>query len=430
MNSDAEVKAALQRLLQAPEFIDSARLVSFLQYVVEKKLAGEQDQIKAKTIGMDVYGYSVDEIEERGSVVRVDAGRIRRKLEDYYAGSGKNERLRIALPKGGYVPEFEVVDRSPPAETAQTDAGWGRKLLLPALLMLCIVVAAGAFLFARHTQLGGTSAGQTAEREDIFDVSPQRVEAANLAANGRDLIFPATDPRRLTAALELFRSAIEADPNYYGGHAGAAQVYAFQAFLSLDDTVRSTFAESALESSSRAVALAPEAAWVISAQAFSRLAAGQPESAMRLSAKATNMAPSDVHIGEFDALISLFTMDFDRVIARYEGFLNDGATEAGFVFDNALGSAYYHLGDDQNAVNAWKRGISKGGPFGPVIVAYLMAAHYRLGNVEEARELAELSMKTWPEARVDLWFRKAFVSEEPGLELEAGMRGAGWAPAE
>ena len=59
-----------------------------------------------------------------------------------------------------------------------------------------------------------------------------------------------------------------------------------------------------------------------------------------------------------------------------------------------------------------------------------MAANYRLGNMQRANELAALSMTTWPKARVDLWFRSAFVAEDPGLELAAGMRGAGWTPAE
>ena len=76
-----DIQVSVQRLLNSDEFVDSARLVAFLRYVVDQKLAGHEDNIKAKTIGMDVYGYTVDEIEDRESVVRVDAGRVRRKLE-------------------------------------------------------------------------------------------------------------------------------------------------------------------------------------------------------------------------------------------------------------------------------------------------------------------------------------------------------------
>lgn len=430
MQSTSHIEAAMQRLLQSPEFAASTRLVSFLQYVVEKKLSGEQEQIKAKTIGMDVYGYSVDEIEDRESVVRVDAGRVRRKLEEYYAGSGSRENLRVSLPKGSYVPDFTTNIASNAAQTQKSNSQPDR--MLQALFSLAIVIALGVGLYAfvQAPNVAETASPVAATDSSIFDVAPSRLEAVNLAQNGQDLIFPATDPSRLSAALEVFRSAIGVDPNYFGGHAGAAQVFAFRALLSIDDAVSSEMAKTAVESSDRAVALAPDAAWAISAQAFSKLVSGDPEAAMRLTNKATGMAPTDVHIAEFDALISLFATDFERVITRYEEVLQNSSGGKGFVFDNALGSAFFHLGEYENAVAAWERGISRGGPFGPVAVAYLMSAHFRLGNLAEARELAELSMNTWPEARVDLWFKKAFVLEEPGLALEAGMRGAGWTPAE
>lgn len=430
MHSNTDIETALQRLLQSPEFVDSARLISFLQYVVEKTLSGDENQIKAKTIGMDVYGYSVDEIEDRESVVRVDAGRVRRKLEEYYTGSGSGETLRISLPKGGYVPDFTTMNSSTVGEEPTSIATPDRTLRRLFSFVLVLALGAGAYLFARDPSPVETSASKAEGSGSIFDVAPTRVEATNLAHSGQDLIFPVSDASRLAAALELFQSAIDVDPNYFGGHAGAAQIYAFQSLLSLDDQLSSKLAQTSLEKSARAVSLAPDVAWSLSAQAFSKLVAGQPEAALRLSTKATEMAPTDVHIGEFDALISLFATDFERIITRYEAFLQDNPVEKGFVFDNALGSAYFHKGEYRKAVTAFERGISKGGPFGPVVVAYLMAAHFQLNDLEKARELAEMSMQTWPEARVDLWFRKAFVLEEPGLELEAGMRGAGWVPAD
>jgi TolB-like protein len=40
--------------------------------------------------------------------VRVEARRLRRKLAEYYAGDGREDPIEICLPKGGYLPTFEV----------------------------------------------------------------------------------------------------------------------------------------------------------------------------------------------------------------------------------------------------------------------------------------------------------------------------------
>jgi tetratricopeptide (TPR) repeat protein len=425
-----DIQASVKRLLNSDEFVDSARLVAFLRYVVDQRLAGHEDKIKAKTIGMDVYGYTVDEIEDRESVVRVDAGRVRRKLEEYYAGSGNGERLRIELLKGSYVPEFTLVETAGSRNTEPRAFGFtmGQGLRLIVLPVAMAAVAAVAFIYSQRAGAERDDVTQKTSETSIFDVSPARVEAINLARHGQSLVFPATDPDRLAAALAVFQSAIETDANYFGGYAGAAQVFALSSLLKFDNDASVGYLESAVENSDRAVSLAPEAAWSLSAQAFAKLAAKQPQTARRLSEKAVEIAPNDVHIAEFDALISLFSTDFDGVIAKYKNFSQDNATDQGFVFDNALGSAFFHTGDYDLAVKALERGIANGGPFGPVAVAYLMAAHHMLDENEEAAQLAAQFMQTWPDARVDLLFQHVYANDGPGLKLEAGMRGAGWKP--
>ena len=425
-----DIQVSVQRLLNSDEFVDSARLVAFLRYVVDQKLAGHEDNIKAKTIGMDVYGYTVDEIEDRESVVRVDAGRVRRKLEEYYAGSGNGERLRIELPKGSYVPEFTLVETAVSQSTEPRALGLtidhGLRLIVLSVALAAVVAV--AFIYSQRGDAERYDVTQEASETSIFDVSPARVEATNLARHGQSLIFPSTDPGRLAAALAVFQRAIETDANYFGGYAGAAQVYALWSLLRFDSDASAAYLESAVENSDLAVSLAPEAAWSLSAQAFTKLATKQPQTAQRLSEKAVEIAPNDVHVAEFDALISLFSMDFDGVIARYKNFSRDNATDHGFVFDNALGSAFFHTGDYELSVNAFERGIANGGPFGPVAVAYLMAAHHMLNENEEAAQLASQFMQTWPEARVDLLFQYVYLDDGPGQKLEAGMRGAGWKP--
>ena len=101
-----EVRAQLQRILAAPDFKVSERNRRFLSYVVEKSLSGDAAQIKAYTIATSVFGRGKDFDPQIDSIVRIEAGRLRRALENYYLRSGADDPLEINIPKGSYVPEF------------------------------------------------------------------------------------------------------------------------------------------------------------------------------------------------------------------------------------------------------------------------------------------------------------------------------------
>lgn len=67
--------------------------------MVEETLADRQELIKAKTIAMDVYGRSMGD-DLQTNLVRVDAGRLRRMLDDFYLNEKESSSLRINVPKG------------------------------------------------------------------------------------------------------------------------------------------------------------------------------------------------------------------------------------------------------------------------------------------------------------------------------------------
>ena len=231
------IRAALASILSSAEFSGADRLSGILTYVVEEALAGRSAGIRAKTIGMDVYGYSADQIDAREGTVRVDAGRLRRKLGAFYEAEGTATPIVISIPKGTYAPTFAVREISetgnPPSSELSAAIFGQRSFLLAAggglaMASLALVILVGP-PFARQQAEDEALARQ--ERSAIFDLAPGRLQALNLAHDGRDMIFPAVDPRRLEAALILFEGAIEADPDYFGGYAGAAQVQATRALL-------------------------------------------------------------------------------------------------------------------------------------------------------------------------------------------------------
>ena len=140
VSADA-VRAELGRMLESPHFDASERNRGFLTYVVEEALAGRTDRIKAYTIATEVFGRDPKFDPQLDSIVRIEAGRLRRSLERYYLTDGRTSRLRIDIPRGGYVPVFGSAE---PAVLSQRPGrlapgaghrlrGGGRPVVLPDL---------------------------------------------------------------------------------------------------------------------------------------------------------------------------------------------------------------------------------------------------------------------------------------------------------
>ena len=102
-----EVLSALDRLLASDTFIHSERMSAFLRFAVRKALAGEGDHLKEYLLGTEVFGKGQDFDPRLDPIVRVEARRLRGKLQEYYEGPGKADPVRITFRKGGYAPSFE-----------------------------------------------------------------------------------------------------------------------------------------------------------------------------------------------------------------------------------------------------------------------------------------------------------------------------------
>jgi hypothetical protein len=103
---EAVVREELERVLESAEFSSSRRCQEFLRYVVDKTLAGHADDLKERTIGIELLGRPASYEPSTDASVRVKASEVRRRLNLYYNGPGLHDGLRIELPAGGYVPDF------------------------------------------------------------------------------------------------------------------------------------------------------------------------------------------------------------------------------------------------------------------------------------------------------------------------------------
>jgi hypothetical protein len=101
-----DVRAALDRVIASPAFRQTPQLVNFLRFVVETTLAGQEKRIKSYTIGIEAMGRSESFDPQSDPIVRVEARRLRRALDAYYAGAGAEDPVGIELARGSYVPRF------------------------------------------------------------------------------------------------------------------------------------------------------------------------------------------------------------------------------------------------------------------------------------------------------------------------------------
>jgi adenylate cyclase len=119
------VKAQMERILNSPEFKATDAQRAFLQYVVEKTLAGHADAIKGYTVATEVFGRHEDFNQATDPIVSIQANKLRRALERYYLVAGQKDPVRIDIPKGTYVPLFREIrhhnEKRPFQERRKTD---------------------------------------------------------------------------------------------------------------------------------------------------------------------------------------------------------------------------------------------------------------------------------------------------------------------
>jgi adenylate cyclase len=143
----------------------------FLRFVVELELRGEGERLKEYVVGVEVFdrGESFDPASD--SLVRVEARRLRSKLNEYYEAEGRLDPVSIGFPKGSYIPVFEW--RRPPEAVEPRPEQPKRRW---ALLAAGVVVAVGVTSFAalRMARKSGAPAPSAIAVLPFLDLSPQK----------------------------------------------------------------------------------------------------------------------------------------------------------------------------------------------------------------------------------------------------------------
>lgn len=253
--SDAIVRHELREIVGNRSFAQGSRLARFLRFVVENFLDGKIERLKETVIGIEVYDRPPDYDPKVDSIVRTEARRLRKKLEEYYEGEGRYSRVVITIPTGGYIPQIEfrpqpvltlpVADHSPenkspelapmsspsvaetPAYVAQPPSASVAGPSSPStrLRLLAMVLIAGVLC-----GIGFWSITQYRRREEAKSTARHAVnkEAYQFYLEGR-YYWAKRAPDSVFKGITRFEEALRLDPNYAAAYAGLADSYAVTA---------------------------------------------------------------------------------------------------------------------------------------------------------------------------------------------------------
>lgn len=167
----------VRRVLQSKTFRTSEVHRSLLNYLSEKSLTGDGDNLKEYTVGLDVFQKPESYDPRQESVVRMHMARLRQKLAEYYRNEGAEEPIVIDLPKGGFKVTFQArpaaatvaLPREQPAERSRL------KIVLIAMGALLLAAASLAAYFAvrlaqvQHSNvLSATPSNWTPELRELW----------------------------------------------------------------------------------------------------------------------------------------------------------------------------------------------------------------------------------------------------------------------
>ncbi|MDE1161329.1 MAG: hypothetical protein PW792_05205 [Acidobacteriaceae bacterium] len=111
---DARVLGALDEILASRPFKTSAQCSTLLRYVVEHTLSGEENLLRERVIGSEVFGRKADYEPGDDPVVRLRASEVRKRLAQFYQAEGTESNLRISIPPGSYRASFVSKSTIPP----------------------------------------------------------------------------------------------------------------------------------------------------------------------------------------------------------------------------------------------------------------------------------------------------------------------------
>jgi hypothetical protein len=103
----ARLKRHCEEIIHGKAFKGSPRSIRFLEYILDRAIAGEFEALKERVIGVELFGRDPDYETGEDSIVRVAAGDVRKRLIHHYSVYGTNSGFHLSLPLGSYLLEIQ-----------------------------------------------------------------------------------------------------------------------------------------------------------------------------------------------------------------------------------------------------------------------------------------------------------------------------------
>ena len=154
----------IDKLIKSHSLRTSESLCKLLRYLAEHSLDHPGVALKEYQIATEVLGRSAGFDPQSDSTVRVQAGRLRVKLAEYYAHEGTEDLIVVEIPKGSYALTFHVRPSkggAQPAisliadvgekreEPARSIRGWAITVLILSVLLAATISTIVSLLWQR-----------------------------------------------------------------------------------------------------------------------------------------------------------------------------------------------------------------------------------------------------------------------------------------
>ena len=179
---DGAFLAQVDRIVHSEELRNSEMQRRLLKFLADKSLLGEADNLKEYVVAIDGLGKSPSYDPRQNSAVRIQIGRLRQSLAEYYRTEGKQDDLMIDLPKGHFkltcVSRFASPESLPPPSPASVEHGWGlhltstlwNRVLLISAIFAVILFGASSLLeqWRMHTAAATSFPGWTSDLQELW----------------------------------------------------------------------------------------------------------------------------------------------------------------------------------------------------------------------------------------------------------------------
>lgn len=294
----ALVLAELARVLASASFAGAAAHQRLLRYLVEHSLAGNLARLKESVLGLDVFQRSPGRYDPaQDSIVRVEARRLRQRLQRHYEREGREAELRIELPKGSYQPRFVRQRlRREGGEAAAAD-----------------LVERGLYFLRQGHEDGHRKA---LERFEAAVRAAPGLAAAHVGVARAWLQLVATNIEAPRPGIGRALQAAHAALALHADHADALVLCA-----QLEQRFRYDWPVAA-RLFSQALQQAPDSAFVRHAHAFARMLRGEFDAAEAELAQARRLDPLHLGLRAHEALLHLYRRDWPSAEAALQALLD------------------------------------------------------------------------------------------------------------